>query len=49
MAIGEVISDERRWPSAMVRAALTHVLWRQRFTVDLMRPLSRAHVLVAAA
>lgn len=25
MAIGEVISDERRWPSAMVRAALTHM------------------------
>ncbi|RIT41603.1 TnsA-like heteromeric transposase endonuclease subunit [Mycobacteroides abscessus] len=49
MTVGEAIDSERRWPSAIVRAALMHMLWRQQFTVDLTRPLSRGHVLVAAA
>lgn len=49
MTVGEAIDSEQRWPSAMVRAALMHMLWRQRFTVDLMKPLSRAHVLESAA
>ncbi len=49
MTVGEVIDDERRWPSELVRAALLHMLWRQRFTVDLMRRLSRAHILETVA
>ncbi|MEU9808572.1 TnsA-like heteromeric transposase endonuclease subunit [Mycobacterium sp. NPDC050853] len=49
MTIGGAIDSAGQWPSAMVRAALMHMLWCQRFTVDLMRPLSRSHVLAAAA
>lgn len=42
---GEAIRKARSWPEMMVRAALMHLLWRQHFTVDLARPLTRDHVL----
>lgn len=47
--VGEAIRKEKSWPEMMVRAALMHLLWRQHFTVDLTRPLSRDHVLGSAA
>ncbi len=45
MTVGEAIRSQRRWPEPLVRGALMHVLWRQRFTIDMNRPLSRDHVL----
>lgn len=47
--VGEAIRKERAWPELMVRAALMHLLWRQQFTVDLIRPLTPDHVLGSAA
>jgi hypothetical protein len=49
MTVGEVIDSQGQWPSAMVRAALMHMLWRQRFIVDMTRPLSCGHVLTVGA
>ncbi|AMU33212.1 TnsA endonuclease N terminal protein [Mycobacteroides abscessus subsp. massiliense] len=48
LSVGAVIDGECRWPSEFVRAALLHLLWRQLFTADLMRPLSRTHILELA-
>lgn len=45
MTVAEAIRSQSRWPEPVVRAALMHLLWRQRFTVDLSRPLSSDHVL----
>jgi hypothetical protein len=45
MTVREAISQEDRFSADIARAALMHVLWRQRFAVDLMRPLSGARVL----
>ena len=43
--VGEAIRSHSSWPEPLVRAALMHLLWRQKFTVDLDLPLSRGHVL----
>lgn len=43
--VGEAIRSQSRWPERVVRGGLMHLLWRQQFTVDLNRPLSRDHVL----
>ena len=47
--VGEAIRKERNWPEMVVRAALMHLPWRQHFTVDLTRPLTRDHVLGSLA
>jgi hypothetical protein len=44
MTVGEAIRIETGWPTSNVRAALLHLLWRQRFTVDLTRRLTADHV-----
>ncbi len=49
MTVGDAIRKESAWPESMVRAALMHLLWRQRFTVDLTQRLTSDHVLGAAA
>jgi hypothetical protein len=49
MTVAEAIHSQNQWPNSVVRAALMHVLWRQRFSVDLTRPLSSDHVLGRAA
>jgi len=45
MPLGEACRSLPDWPEPLVRSAVFHLLWTQRFTVDLMRPLSAAHVL----
>jgi hypothetical protein len=49
MTVAEAICSQNQWPNEVVRATLMHVLWRQEFTVDLMRPLSSGHVLGRSA
>lgn len=38
-----------KWPAALVRTAVLHLVWQQHFTVDLTRPLSSGHVLRRAS
>jgi hypothetical protein len=45
MTVREAISQEQHLSADIARAALMHVLWRQQFAVDLLRPLSGARVL----
>jgi hypothetical protein len=47
--VGEAIRRHSRWPAAIARATLMHLLWRQHFAVDLTRPLTRDHVLGSPA
>lgn len=48
MTVREAISQEQHLSADTARAALMHVLWRQQFAVDLLRPLSGARVLESA-
>ena len=44
-SLGDAFASLPQRPAPMVRSAVLHLLWRQECTVDLDRPLSRAHVL----
>jgi hypothetical protein len=45
LTVSEAISYQNHYPAEIARSALMHVLWRQRFNVDLARPLAGGHVL----
>jgi hypothetical protein len=47
--LGAACQARPRWPAALVRTAVLHLLWQQHFTVDLTRPLSSGHVLRLAS
>ena len=43
--LGKAFRSLPGWPEALVRSAIFHLLWTQRLSVDLTRPLSASHVL----